>query len=472
MENKEETHVLMVAFSSQGHINPMLRLAKRLISRGLHVTLATTDVARHRMLSSSSATSTAVAAGSVAGIRLEFFSDGFALDYDRKANLDLFMDSFSRVGPKNLSSIIYNQNSKFKCIITNPFVPWAADVAEEHGIPCALLWIQPCALYSIYYRFYNSLDPFPNIKNPNSWVELPGLPIMKTEDLPTFVLPSNPLGSITKLFSDLLQNVKKFKWVLANSFEELENDVIGSMSGTHPVRAIGPLVPPELLGEDRAVDAGIEMWKSADDCIDWLDQRENCSVIYVSFGSIAVLSEKQMGAIATALRNSKRPFLWVVKPPDYKAEDGGGWREMLEIFEEIKAQGLIVPWSPQIKVLMHPSVGCFLSHCGWNSTLETIAAGVPVVAYPQWSDQPTNAKLLENVWRVGVRVSSDPDGVVTGAEVERCIEAVMSGPSAAEFRKNAAELKVAARGAVAGGGSSNRNIQMFVDEIIGGSRIQ
>ncbi|GFY95022.1 hypothetical protein Acr_10g0004070 [Actinidia rufa] len=367
----------MVAFSSQGHINPMLRLAKRLISRGLHVTLATTDVARHRMLSSSSATSTAVAAGSVAGIRLEFFSDGFALDYDRKSNLDLFMDSFSRVGPKNLSSIIHNQNSKFKCIITNPFVPWAADVAEEHGIPCALLWIQPCALYSIYYRFYNSLNPFPNIENPNSWVELPGLPIMKTEDLPTFVLPSNPLGSITKLFSDLLQNVKKFKWVLANSFEELENDVIGSMSGTHLVRAIGPLVPPELLGEDRAVDAGIEMWKSADDCIDWLDQRENCSVIYVSFGSIAVLSEKT---------------------------DGGDCHGAEE--------------------------------------------------------------------HVGVRVSSDPDGVVTGAEVERCIEAVMSGPSAAEFRKNAAELKVAARGAVAGGGSSNRNIQMFVDEIIGGSRIQ
>ena len=121
---------------------------------------------------------------------------------------------------------------------------------------------------------------------------------------------------------------------------------------------------------------------------------------------------------------------------------------------------------------MHPSIGCFLSHCGWNSTLETIAAGVPVVAYPQWSDQPTNAKLLEDVWRVGIRVSSDPDGIVTGAEVERCIEAVMSGPSAAEFRKNVAELKVAARGAVAGGGSSNRNIQMFVDEIIGGSSIQ
>ncbi|KAL7227348.1 hypothetical protein ACSBR1_022236 [Camellia fascicularis] len=472
MEKKEEIHVLMVAFSSQGHINPMLRLAKRLHSKGLHVTLATTEIARHRMLTSSSATTTAVAANSIDGISLAFFSDGLSLDYDRKTNLDHYMDSLGRAGPANLSSIILHHHShggrKFSCIVTNPFIPWAADVAAEHGIPCALLWIQPCSLYSIYYRFYNHLNQFPSSANPNMSVELPGLPLLNTEDLPSFVLPSNPFGSFPKLFCGLFQNMKKMKWVLANSFHELESQAIDSMFDIHPVLPIGPLVPPSILGEDQAVDAGVEMWKSEDNCIEWLDQQQPNSVIYVSFGSVVILSPLQMESIATGLKNCNRPFLWVVKKSDYAAKEGEG-QLPLGFLEETKGRGLVVQWSPQIKVLMNPAVGCFLTHCGWNSMLETIAAGVPVIAYPQWTDQPTNAKLMAEVLRVGVRLRPNQDGVVTNEEVERCIEDVMCGPEAEEFRENAAELKVAARVAVADGGSSDRNIQLFVDEIIGNS---
>lgn len=319
METKEDIHVLMVAFSSQGHINPMLRLANRLITskNNLHVTLATTEVARHRMLASSSTTASA---HSVVKIRFEFFSDGLPLDYDRKSNLDHFMDSLAAAGPANLSAIIQrNHPVEFNCVITNPFIPWAADVSTAHGIPCAMLWIQPCALYSIYYRFYNNLNPFPTVKNPDLPADLPGLPLLKTEDLPSFVLPSNHFSVFPKLFDGMFKNMGKFKWVLVNSFEELEKDVIGSMSEIHRVMPVGPLVPPELLGEERANDAvgGVDMWKSDDDCIGWLDQQGACSVIYVSFGSIVVLSEEQMQSVATGLKKSARPFLWVVKRPDY-----------------------------------------------------------------------------------------------------------------------------------------------------------
>lgn len=330
-----------------------------------------------------------------------------------------------------------------------------------------MLWIQPCALYSIYYRFYNNLNPFPTLTDPDTPVELPGLPLLKTEDLPSFVLPSNPLDSFSKLFDGLFRNMGKSKWVLVNSFEELETGVIGSMSEIHRVMPVGPLVPPDLLGEDRTEDdVGADMWKSDDDCIDWLDQKETGSVIYVSFGSILVLPEEQMKSIAMGLKRSARPFLWVVKRPDYS---NGAEKVSFGFLDELKGQGLIVPWCPQIKVLMHPSVGCFLSHCGWNSMSETIAAGVPVIAYPQWTDQPTNAKLIADVWRIGVRVSPNTDGVVTSEEVERCIEEVMGGANSEEFKKNAAELKVAARDAVAEGGSSHRNIKSFMDEIIGHS---
>lgn len=140
----EETHVLMVSLASQGHINPMLRLGRRLVAKGLHVTLALTEIGRQRILKS--------AADCVSGIQLEFFSDGFSLDYDRKSHLDHYMETLCRVGPINLSKLIQDRSQnglgRFSCLISNPFVPWAADVAAEHGIPCAMLWIQPSTIDS------------------------------------------------------------------------------------------------------------------------------------------------------------------------------------------------------------------------------------------------------------------------------------------------------------------------------------
>ncbi|XP_021602056.1 UDP-glycosyltransferase 84B1 [Manihot esculenta] len=468
-ENKEEIHVLMVAFSAQGHINPMLSLAKRLISKGLHVTLATTEFARHRMLKSSTLNSSTTTSITISGVQILFFSDGLSLDYDRKSNIDNYMESLANFGPVNLTNLIkdyYSENGhkKLACIINNPFVPWAINVAADLGIPCAMLWIQPCALYAIYYRFYNNLNSFPTLTNPEMSVELPGLPLLRTEDLPSFVLPSNPFGSFPKLLAEMFVNLKKYKMVFGNSFFELENDVIESMAEHFPIRPVGPLVPPSLLGEDDDQDMGVEMWKAEDTCLEWLNKQEPSSVIYVSFGSVIVLSAKQMGSIAKALKNSKHPFLWVVKQPDIPAGEG---QLPLGFLEETKDQGLVVSWSPQTKVLTKPAIACFVTHCGWNSLLETIASGVPVIAYPQWTDQPTNAKLIVDVFRIGLRLRANQDGSISDGEIERCIMEIMDGPKAEELKANAKELKRAAREAVACGGLSDRNIQLFVHEISG-----
>ncbi|CAK9181138.1 unnamed protein product [Ilex paraguariensis] len=463
-KEKKEIHVLMVAFGAIGHMNPMVRLGKRLVSKGLNVTFATTEDARGRMLQSSKTTTT----NSIAGIQLEFFSDGLSLDYDRKAKMDHHMESLNKHGPINLSTIIQTHSPKFSCIINTPSVPWAADVAAAHGIPTAMLWIQPCTLYAIYYRFYNNLNPFPSSEDPNMSVEIPGLPLLHTEDLPSFILPSNLLSCFPKILSEVFQNMKKLKWVLGNSFHELENEVIDSMNEVHPIRPVGPLVPSSLLGEDQELDISVDLWKSEDACIDWLNQRDCSSVIYISFGSLLDLSGKDMESIATALKNSKRPFLWVVRSPD-SSEKKDDPQLPFGFSEETKDQGLMVQWSPQTKVLAHQSVGCFLSHCGWNSLLETITAGVPVLAYPKWTDQPTNAKLIVDVLRVGVRLRPDKEGVASSEEVEKCIEEIMNGPYSGEYKKNAAELKKAARETVADGGSSGQNIQWFVDELIGNS---
>lgn len=256
-EDHEELHVLMVAFSAQGHINPLLQLGNTLLSKGLHVTLATTHVVYHRLFASSSATSATVPASiTVNGIQVLFFSDGFDSQEDRKTtNLDQYIEKLESVGPKNLCNLIKNHyvggSKKLACIINNPFVPWVADVAEEVGIPCACVWIQPCALYAIYYRFYNEVNQFLTVTTvEDEVVELPGFPPLRRGDLPSFVLPSNNFGRVAMGLSEMFRDMKKLKWVLANSFYELEKNVIDSMADLCPILPVGPLVPPSLLTED------------------------------------------------------------------------------------------------------------------------------------------------------------------------------------------------------------------------------
>jgi UDP-glucose:(indol-3-yl)acetate beta-D-glucosyltransferase len=467
---KPEIHVLLVAFSAQGHINPLLRLGKSLLTKGLNVTLATTELVYLRVFkattTSTTADNTVPTSYTTNGINVLFFSDGFDITKGNKSP-DEYMDIIAEFGPISLTNLIKNNflnntSKKLACIINNPFVPWVTNVASEFKIPCACLWIQPCTLYSIYYRFYNKLNQFPTLENPEIDVELPGLPLLKSQDLPSFVLPSNPLKGLSNVLAEMFQDMKKLKWVLANSFYELEKDVIDSMAEIFPITTIGPLVPPSLLGQDQTQDVGIEMWKSQDSCIEWLNQKPPSSVIYISFGSLIFLSEKQMQSIAEALKKSKSYFLWVMKSKEGEAKTVTLPEKFLE---ETKEKGMVVSWCPQTKVLVHPSIACFLTHCGWNSMLEAITAGVPMIAYPQWTDQPTNAKLVSDVFGMGIRLKQDSDGFVESEEVERAIGEIVGGERFEVFKKNAVELKLAAREAVADGGSSDRNIQSFVDEI-------
>lgn len=146
-----------------------------------------------------------------------------------------------------------------------------------------------------------------------------------------------------------------------------------------------------------------------------------------------------------------------MKPPEWSTKDGEG-QLPLGFQEETKEQGLVVPWCPQPRVLSHPAIACFVTHCGWNSILETVCSGVPLIAYPQWTDQPTNAKLIEDVFKIGVRLRSVQ-------ELDECIEDILTGPWSEEFRNNAVALKEVARKAVGHGGSSDQNVQLFVDEL-------
>ena len=161
-----------------------------------------------------------------------------------------------------------------------------------------------------------------------------------------------------------------------------------------PVRTIGPTVPSMFLDKrlQNDKDYGINLWKHNDTCINWLNDKPFGSVVYVSFGTVAALGAEQMRELALGLKNSKHYFLWVVRESE---------KNKLHL-EETLEKGLVVNWCPQLEVLAHKSLGCFLTHCGFNSTLEALSLGVPLVAMPQWTDQTTNAKYIEDVWGVGI----------------------------------------------------------------------
>ncbi|CAI9286880.1 unnamed protein product [Lactuca saligna] len=450
----QQTSVLLVTAHAQGHINPMLRLGKLLASKGLHVTLTTNDLA----LKNRSST--------IGGVHLEYFSDGLPEDHDRlNGNIDTFMISMGKFGPGSLSALIRASGRKFACLINTPFLPWVADVAAEFELPCAMVWIQACTVFHVFNCFYNRLNEFPTENNLEMVVNLPGLPSLRAEDLPSFVLPSNTMFTFDGILKELFYNLHKYKWVLGNSFMELEKDVITSVNDAGlPFWPVGPIVPATLFGKEDAIDGdlkGLNKFKSTTEsnCLEWLDKQHPASVVYISFGTLVFSSKSNIENIATGLKISKRPFLWVVKLPENQET------HQFDILEEIKEQGLIVRWSPQTAVLSHPSVGCFLSHGGWNSMIESVTAGVPMIVCPQWTDQPTNAKLVTDVWGIGVKLNKNPEAFFDGEDVARCMEEVLSGPRSEEFRKNGAELKRAAREAVADGGSSDKNIQLFVDAV-------
>ena len=175
-----------------------------------------------------------------------------------------------------------------------------------------------------------------------------------------------------------------------------------------------------------------------------------------------------MEEIACGLLDCGRPFLWVIRAKE------NGEEEKLSCREKLEQRGMIVPWCSQVEVLSHPSLGCFVTHCGWNSTLESLVLGVPMVAFPQWSDQGTNAKLIEDVWKTGVKVTVNKDGIVEGDEIKRCLELVVGdGERREAIRRNAKKWKELAMEATNEAGSSSYiNLKAFVDEIGEGNLVK
>ncbi|CAN6298175.1 unnamed protein product [Urochloa humidicola] len=458
-------HVLVVPMPAQGHMNPMVQFAKRLASKGVATTLVTTC-----FIAKSSTVDALPAA-------VEAISDGHDEGGLASASsLGEYLEKLAVSMSESLAALIEARASSaaaqpFTCIVYDSYGEWVPHLARRMGLPAVPFCTQSCAASAVYYYFSQGKLAVP----PAAAVDggggggtrskvLEGLLEMERSEFPSSVFDGEPYPIVVEGALKQFDHVGKDDLVLFNSFEELESEVLAGLTKYMKARAVGPCMPLADAGTGR-ITYGANLLKPEAACIKWLDTKAVNSVAYVSFGSLASLGAAQMEELARGLLAAGKPFLWVVRP----TEEHDLPRRLLD---EPAASGaaMIVHWCPQLEVLAHPAVGCFVTHCGWNSTLEALSFGVPMVALGMWTDQPINALYIDVAWGAGARGRRDDVGLFKRGEVERCVRAIMDEGDGAEAKREAArKWNEKARAAVAPGGSSDRNLDEFIEFVRAGA---
>jgi hypothetical protein len=281
---------------------------------------------------------------------------------------------------------------------------------------------------------------------------------IRLKDIPSFIRTTDPDDVMLNFDGGEAQNARGARGLILNTYDALEQDVVDALRCDFPrVYTVGPLPAfARRAAELEAIDGNL--WKEDASCLRWLDdaQRQPGSVVYVNFGSITVVTPAQLTEFAWGLASCGRPFLWVVRP-DLVAGEKAVLPE--EFVAHTKNRGFLASWCPQEQVLSHPSVGLFLTHCGWNSTLESVCAGVPMVCWSFFAEQPTNCRYACAKWGIGMEIGSD----VAREEVARLVRDAMDGEMGKAMRVSALAWKERARAATAEGGSSSENLDRLVE---------
>ncbi|KAL2483066.1 UDP-glycosyltransferase 74D1 [Forsythia ovata] len=222
--------------------------------------------------------------------------------------------------------------------------------------------------------------------------------------------------------------------------------------------AIGPILPSKSLSANNK-------------CLEWLDKQARNSVIYVSFGTTTSLLDEEIKELAMGLEQSKQKFIWVLRDADKgNVFDGEVRRAELPdgFMERVEGLGMVVrDWAPQPEILAHPSTGGFMSHCGWNSCIESITMGVPIAAWPMHSDQPRNSVLITEILKTGLllREWGQRGELVKASTIENVVKRLMASEEGNEIRKRADELAAAVRLSSEEGGASKAELDSFIAHI-------
>ncbi|CAH1424190.1 unnamed protein product [Lactuca virosa] len=441
--------IILFPLPFQGHINPMLQLANILHTQGFEITIIHTEFNSpyhsnypHFIFKS---------------IRDRFFEiesrltkedASFFVIYLNRSCEEPFRDCLTRL-------LAEDDEGSISCLISDALFYFTQAVADSLNLPRLVLRTTSLASAIAYgaLPFSSETGCFNLTKDSNYEASVPEFPLMKVKDV--VKMTTNPEG-MGIFVTNTLKQMKASSGIIWNTFEELEQPSLETIRQEFsvpsftlgPFHKYFPASSSSLIEQDRTV-------------LSWLDTQAPKSVIYISFGSVARITESAFQELAHGLTNTGLPFLWVVRAG---LVPGSKWLESLpeKFLERLGDGGRIVKWAPQEDVLAHPATGCFWTHCGWNSTLESICEGVPMVCSPCFVDQPVNARYVSDVWKIGVLLEDGFDRV----GIEKAIKRVMMDKEGEEIRERITSLKEKVNLSLDEGGSSHQSFKGLVDYIL------
>ncbi|KAF7825193.1 hydroquinone glucosyltransferase-like [Senna tora] len=349
-------------------------------------------------------------------------------------------------------------------IVADPFAFEVLDFAKELNT-LSFMYFPASAMTLSFFLYIPKLDQqiSGEFRDSTQLIQLPGCVPIHGSDLPDPVQDRS-----SQVYEELLERSRRLcliDGILVNSFVEMEEGPIRALK-EEAERGKFPLVYP--VGPITQIGSNQNGSDSESECIRWLENQPPNSVLYVSFGSGGTLSQHQINELAFGLEMSEQKFLWVVRAPSNSTSAaylGSSTNEdplqfLPEGFlERTKEQGLVIPsWAPQIPILSHSSTAAFLSHCGWNSVLESIQHGVPLITWPLFAEQRMNSFMLTNVLKVGLRPKVNNDSIVERDEIAKVIKNLMEGEESKEIRRRVKDLRENAISAVKEDGSSTKTM--------------
>lgn len=485
---KKKGHIVMIPFMAHGHLIPFLALARKIqqtTNTIYTITIASTPL-NIQHLKSAISTTFSNNDISIHLAELPFNSSQYGLppNIENTEKLPLtdiikiFHASTSLQAPFSslISNITEQEGHPPLCIISDVFLGWVTNVAKCLGTKN--ITFTTCGAYGTlaYISIWSNL-PHRKTDSDEFWVE--GFPQnyrFHISQMHRYLRQADGSDSWSKFFPpQIALSMKSDGWI-CNTVEKIETFGLQHLRKylELPVWSVGPLLPPSsaLKGLNSKYRAGKESGIALEECIEWLDLKDEKSVLYISFGSQNTISASQMMALAEGLEESEKTFIWVIRPPfgfDMNGEFKEEW--LPKGFEErmrLSKRGLLVhKWGPQLEILSHKSTGAFLSHCGWNSVLESLSQGVPIIGWPLAAEQGYNAKMLVEEMGVSVELTRTVESVISKEDVKRVIGIVMDQEGKGkEMKEKANEIAVHMREATIERGEEKGSSLRAMDDFV------
>ncbi|XP_071712915.1 UDP-glycosyltransferase 73E1-like [Rutidosis leptorrhynchoides] len=475
----KDLHFILFPLMQQGHMIPMIDIA-RILAQYATVTIITTPVNAKRFKSVTDRAIEAKLNIQVIELQLPLAEVGLpdgCENFDMLPSAHLFVKMYAAMDmlEKPAENVLRGLNPSPSCIISDNQFPWTNDVAKRLNIPRLVFHGPGCFTYLCLHIMMNT-NILNQIESDSDYFVVPGI----SDRIELTKAQAGSWGkSETKEMVDFFTRMKVAEeaanGIVVNSFEELEVNYVGELAKAKDkkVWCIGPVSLHNRSIQDMA-ERGNKAGIDEHDCLKWLDMKDQRSVIFVCLGSMSSFSHEQIIELGEGLELSNVPFIWCIRS---STEETKRW--LIGYEERVKDRGLIVHgWAPQVLILSHKAVGGFMTHCGWNSTLEGVSARLPMVTCPQFADQFLTEKFIIDVLKIGVSVGckevpnafgeEDKFGVSAKKEsVKMAVERIVDKEEEGEGRRmRAKELGELAKSAMEKGGSSHLNTMSMIQDII------